>query len=233
MQDLLKDNLNKCGGMIFCGLYFYVRCGAHILNLIVQEGLKCIEKEIACVRERIKYVTGSEARWIKFQGCSRRASCDCALGLWLDCPTRWNSTFIMLERALFYRGAFKKLSDTDKNFIWSITDYDWDLVSSICDLLKPFKAITDLFSGTQYPTANLYFIHIWRIHLNLCEGERSSIEAIKNMSSSMIDKFDKYWDSYSTILSFAAILDPLYKMKFVKYGYDKLYGDEIIVKAYC
>ena len=37
---------------------------------------------------------------------------------------------------------------------------------------------------------------------------------------------EKYWDSYSAILSFLVILDPRYKFQFVEYCYVKLYGSE-------
>lgn len=42
------------------------------------------------------------------------------------------------------------------------------------------------------------------------------------MAEEMKGKFEKYWDSYSMILSFAVILDPRYKMKIVEYCFDKL-----------
>ncbi|XP_027156229.1 zinc finger BED domain-containing protein DAYSLEEPER-like isoform X2 [Coffea eugenioides] len=37
------------------------------------------------------------------------------------------------------------------------------------------------------------------------------------MASNMKTKFQKYWDCYSVILSFAIILDPRYKLQFVEY----------------
>ncbi|GJZ71989.1 zinc finger BED domain-containing protein RICESLEEPER 2-like protein [Tanacetum coccineum] len=42
------------------------------------------------------------------------------------------------------------------------------------------------------------------------------------MAKEMKTKFEKYWDTYSMILSFAVILDPRYKMKIIEYCFDKL-----------
>ena len=37
----------------------------------------------------------------------------------------------------------------------------------MCEFLKPFHTITNLISGSSYPTSNLYFGEIWRIELLL------------------------------------------------------------------
>jgi len=42
------------------------------------------------------------------------------------------------------------------------------------------------------------------------------------MAMKMKGKFKDYWDSYSMILSFAAILDARYKFQFVKYCFSQL-----------
>ena len=42
-QDFIKKKLNE-GGLLLCdSIFFHVHCGAHILNLIVQERLKVID----------------------------------------------------------------------------------------------------------------------------------------------------------------------------------------------
>jgi hypothetical protein len=47
--------------------FFHVHCGAHVLNLIVQEGLKVIDKSVSKIREIVKYIKGSEIRICKFE----------------------------------------------------------------------------------------------------------------------------------------------------------------------
>ncbi|XP_070672440.1 zinc finger BED domain-containing protein DAYSLEEPER-like [Malus domestica] len=46
------------------------------------------------------------------------------------------------------------------------------------------------------------------------------------MGSYMNLKFEKYWSEYSLILAVAVILDPRYKLEFVEWGYNKLYGKD-------
>ncbi|KAK2646611.1 hypothetical protein Ddye_021806 [Dipteronia dyeriana] len=46
------------------------------------------------------------------------------------------------------------------------------------------------------------------------------------MSNQMYTKFNKYWSDFSTILAIAIILDPRYKMEFVMFVYERLYGAE-------
>ena len=93
-----------------------MRCCAHILNLVVQDGLKEIDVAIQKVRESIKYVKGSQTRKVKFMDSTNQMSLDSKKGLRQDVPTRWNSTYLMLESALFYRRAFTHLELTDSNF---------------------------------------------------------------------------------------------------------------------
>ena len=47
----------------------------------------------------------------------------------------------------------------------------------------------------------------------------------------MKEKFDKYYEYYSPVLSFAVILDPRYKLQCVEFCYSKLYKQEAISMA--
>ena len=49
---------------------------------------------------------------------------------------------------------------------------------------------------------------------------------MSEMASCMFLKFNKYWSEFNTLLCIACILDPRYKMNFVKFCYKKLYGND-------
>ncbi|GKV40985.1 hypothetical protein SLEP1_g48569 [Rubroshorea leprosula] len=53
----------------------------------------------------------------------------------------------------------------------------------------------------------------------------------RDMATSMKAKFEKYWDSYSLILTFAIILDPRYKLSFVTYCYKILNKETYTAKV--
>ncbi|XP_024031091.1 zinc finger BED domain-containing protein RICESLEEPER 2-like [Morus notabilis] len=104
--DALQKQLNLHGLLHFHGEFFHLRCCAHILNLVVQDGFKSIDKSVEKIRDSIKYVKGSQQRKQKFLEFVKLVSMGSNKGLSQDVVTRWNSTYLMLESALFYRRAF-------------------------------------------------------------------------------------------------------------------------------
>ncbi|KAI3694988.1 hypothetical protein L1987_77975 [Smallanthus sonchifolius] len=225
-NDILVDRLRShllLNDVLVCdGDYTHVRCSAHVLNLIVQAGLKVIEGAIEKVRESVKYVRGSAARKSMFAKCIQQLSLKCGKHVCQDIVTRWNSTYLMLESALAYRRAYAQLALVDSNYKTLPSVEEWTRVEKITRFLKPFYEITTLFSGSSYPTSNLYFHQVWRIQLYIEEEINNADKVISGMAQDMKTKFDKYWQSYSMILSFAIILDPRYKIKLVDYCFSKL-----------
>jgi hypothetical protein len=59
---LLRNQLNMKKAFICEGEFFYIRCCAHILNLILQDGLKEIDSALQKIRDSVKYVRGSQMR---------------------------------------------------------------------------------------------------------------------------------------------------------------------------
>ncbi|KAA8546764.1 hypothetical protein F0562_003193 [Nyssa sinensis] len=76
--DVLKCHLSLIDTLFCGGEFFHMRCGAHILNLIVQAGLKVIDEAVNKIRESVKYVRGSERRKIKFAECIAQLSLSCS-----------------------------------------------------------------------------------------------------------------------------------------------------------
>lgn len=107
-------------------------------------------------------------------------------------PIRWNSTYLMLESAVLYQQAYIQYKLIDTDFKYGLSEEEWKRVETIAKFLKPFYDITTLFSGSKYPTTNLYLHNVWRIQ-KLLEEERNSYDPVMSeMATSMLKKFKKY-----------------------------------------
>jgi hypothetical protein len=65
----------------------------------VQEGLKVVGDALEEIRESVKYVKISEGRMNNFNEFIGVSGVNTSVGLSSDVPTRWNSTYLMLESA--------------------------------------------------------------------------------------------------------------------------------------
>ncbi|KAL6509187.1 hypothetical protein OROGR_022497 [Orobanche gracilis] len=231
MQDYLKQKLNRTNSLVLHGEFFHIRCAAHVLNLIVKNELAMIEHCVVKIRESVKYVKWSESRKKSFYVSVKNSNIKETKALWLDVSTRWNSTYYMLDRALLYRDAFVDLSSSNSGYNHLPSEAEWAMVAELRDLLEPLCSITDLFSGRDYPTANLYFENVWRIGMLLKNLDGCDNWELSNMAGVMKAKFDKYWftsvgQEYNTLFALALILDPRRKKQMLKHCFQLLYDDE-------
>lgn len=88
---------------------FHMRCCVHILNLIVQDGILVINKEIEKVRESVKVWVASPKRVQRCEEAVSQIGIPYTKNLALDCKTRWNSTILMLSIALLYKDMYYRL----------------------------------------------------------------------------------------------------------------------------
>ncbi|GJS28937.1 reverse transcriptase domain-containing protein [Tanacetum coccineum] len=78
---------------------------AHILNLVVKDGLKAYKKEVDTIALAVKYIKHSSQRVTNFKESVENA-CASSKFLISECPTRWNSTHDMLKTAIELKDAF-------------------------------------------------------------------------------------------------------------------------------
>ena len=100
------------------------------------------------------------------------------------------------------------------------------MASSICERLALFYKVTELFSGTSYPTANLFFPKVCEIKIALNSWFTSPSDIIRSTAFKMLEKFNCYWNVIHGVMAVATILDPRYKIELLEYYFPLIYGDE-------
>ena len=93
MKGIAMDN--DCIGS---GQFLHVRCIEHIINLVVQDGLKEGGDHFTKVRAIVRWCRGSAARKNQFRELAERHDIVYKGTLANDVPTRWNSTYVMLNK---------------------------------------------------------------------------------------------------------------------------------------
>ena len=132
----------------------------------------------------------------------------------------------MLSSALYYRRARCYFNLCDSNYVRCPTDEEWTRVEKISGFLGVFYEATNSFSGSLYPTSNLYFPHVFFIQPHLVEKSKSLDQYMKKIAQQMLKKFGKYWSKFNLLLAIAVVFDPRYKFKILNLSYKKLYGPE-------
>jgi len=193
------------------GKLVHMRCCAHILNLIVKDGLEHIKTAIENIRESVAYWTATPKRIEKFEEIAKFVKVSLDYKINLDCKTRWNSTFKMLSVAVPYKADFIRASRVDKQYTCLPSEEEWNFAADVVEQLRVFNDITLLFFGTEYVTANIYFIKICEIRKKIRQWSTCGSTKIEEMSVSMIAKFDKYWSDIQGLMGIATLLDPRLK----------------------
>ncbi|KAL0461235.1 UNVERIFIED_CONTAM: hypothetical protein Slati_0011100 [Sesamum latifolium] len=112
----LRRRFVNWGTAILDEKYLQMRCVAHIINLIVKDGLKKLNDSIERVRPIVRCVRQSPARTRKFNGYVVEEKIKSKKSLCLDVPTRWNSVYMMLETALIFQSVFERYEIYDVDF---------------------------------------------------------------------------------------------------------------------
>ena len=88
----------------------------------------------------------------------------------LDVPTRWDTTYKMLDGDEKFENAFQLMEEYDEEYLPHFGDddgndmnpigapnFDWEKVRALSKLLKLFYKATLLFSGSLFVTSKAFF----------------------------------------------------------------------------
>ncbi|CAN1181435.1 Zinc finger BED domain-containing protein RICESLEEPER 2 [Linum perenne] len=215
-NKLVPSNLLMDGSLL------HMRCSAHILNLIVRDGLNVIKDGIDKIRETVSYWVATLKRFEFFIESARHVDVNVKRKLVLDCPTRWNSTYEMLIVSIPYKDVLYLLRLRDHQYDSVPSSVQWEFATAIVEKLKIIAETTELFSDSSYPTANMFFSKVCDHRLELMNWHDDSNSVISEMARTMWLQFTKYWDDIHLVLAVAVVLDPRYKLHLIGYYATKL-----------
>jgi len=218
--------------------FHHIRCFAHVLNLAAQAALVVLKDDLIKLRNAIKKIRSSPQSYMKFKELQNNSD----LKPILDCPTRWNSTADMLERALKLKDsliAFSSIFDSGKKAseeLLSLSLNSWTNFEKIFEYLLPFRKATLMVCGETYPSISLIVPLYNKLmdHLRLWMVEKSiPSEALHRSIVSANAKIIDYYNLTRDCYTISTVLDPRFKLEYYKQGKgDSESSQEIVNAAY-
>lgn len=145
----------------------------------------------------------------------------------IDVATRWNSTFLMIQRAIYLKSPLRALCTNEKSLNKYITnEAEWADLSTLKDLLQKFDRATNRMSMERHPTLSSYLPTLNWLLESLETFIEGSAEVLARAVECGLEKLKKYEDqlhiSKSRLPYVAVFLDPSVKMSYFKeHGYSK------------
>ncbi|XP_066363588.1 zinc finger BED domain-containing protein RICESLEEPER 2-like [Miscanthus floridulus] len=102
-------------------------------------------------------------------------------------------------------------------------DSDWVLFGKIRPILGTMAEATIAFSGSLYPTVNCFYPYIVKVKRALIGAQQSGDTYLMSMAAAMLEKFDKYWEEKNNVMVIATILDPRFKMRYIKWCFVQIF----------
>ncbi|RXG54436.1 Zinc finger BED domain-containing protein 4 [Armadillidium vulgare] len=194
----------------------HIACYAHALNLIVHDSIKVnINTVVTKIKTIVQYFISNTAL-AKLQEIQKGMNKP-TLKLKQDIPTRWNSIFDMLNRALSNKEAIMStLALLQCKGIDSLDAREWEIIEMTVKVLSIFEEITrEISSEKTVSLSKTYVLSrtlVKHVSQMLSTKEPLHDEVIGLLNSLLDGLKERFGDSDSTeIISQSIFLDPRFK----------------------
>lgn len=194
------------------GEHSSVQCFSHTVNLIVSEAIKSqrmVQNLLSIARKICERVHRSPKAKEKLAELQKEYELP-PHHLIQDVPSKWNTSFHMLERLIEQKRAVNEMS-IECNFRELISCDQWEVMQSVCHALKPFDAASREMSTHMSTLSQVIpMIHILNRKIEMLFEETMGIDTmLKSLKEAMVSRLSSTLHDPRYI--FATLLDPRYK----------------------
>uniref|UniRef100_A0A8C6VG22 Zinc finger BED-type containing 4 n=1 Tax=Naja naja TaxID=35670 RepID=A0A8C6VG22_NAJNA len=194
------------------GEHSSVQCFCHTVNLIVNEAIKSqrmVQNLLSIARKICERVHRSPKAKEKLAELQKEYHLP-QHQLIQDVPSKWNTSFHMLERLIEQKRAIDEMS-IECSFRELISCDQWEVMQSVCHALKPFEVASREMSTHMSTLSQVIpMIHILNRKIELLFEETMGIDTmLKSLKEAMVSRLSSILHDPRYI--FATLLDPRYK----------------------
>ncbi|XP_053107889.1 zinc finger BED domain-containing protein 4 [Hemicordylus capensis] len=194
------------------GEHSSVQCFGHTVNLIVNEAIKSqrmVQNLLSIARKICERVHRSAKAREKLAELQKEYHLP-PHQLIQDVPSKWNTSFHMLERLIEQKRAIDEMS-IECSFRELISCDQWEVMQSVCHALKPFEVASREMSTHMSTLSQVIpMIHILNRKIELLFEETMGIDTmLKSLKEAMVSRLSSTLHDPRYI--FATLLDPRYK----------------------
>ncbi|CAJ0649713.1 9935_t:CDS:2, partial [Entrophospora sp. SA101] len=132
--------------------FMHLRCGAHVLNLAVKEGIKLIDQPIEKLRKTASSIQNSQPILEELKTIFEMKNQKFLIPD-LDISTRWNSLYNMIKKMLKIKDMVDILIAGNRTLLQIYpNEEEWNDIKNTYNLLEPIFLATELLPGSSYPT---------------------------------------------------------------------------------
>ncbi|XP_054608845.1 zinc finger BED domain-containing protein 4 [Dunckerocampus dactyliophorus] len=189
-----------------------VQCFGHTIDLIVSEAIKSqrmVQNLLSIARKICERVHRSAKAKEKLAELQRDHQLP-ENQLIQDIPSKWRTSFLMLERLMEQKRAIDEMS-IECNFREIISCDQWEVIQSVCNALKPFEvAYHEISNRTATLGQVIPLIHILNRKIDLLFDETVGIDTmLKSLKEAMVGRMSA--TLHDPRFTWATMLDPRYK----------------------
>lgn len=188
-----------------------VFCVAHLINNVVRYGLEELNSAIEKVRA-ITFDIKNSARLTHLLKRVQKVAGSKPLGVIKDVVTRWNSTFMMIERYVKLEPFLNDLIATDVKLVeYQLLEHEVTQLRSSLELLRPFKVATDFFSCSKSQNLGAV-VNVYRELVSKMRGARDLEGESSTLPTRLLHALETRKEKFeSKDNMIAAALDPMWK----------------------
>lgn len=189
-----------------------MQCFGHTIDLIVSEAIKSqrmVQNLLSIARkicERVHRSAQAKEKLAELQRTHQLPENQ----LIQDVPSKWRTSFFMLERLVEQKQAIDEMS-IECNFREIISCDQWEVMLSVCNALKPFEvACREMSNHTATLGQVIPLIHILTRKIDMLFDETVGIDnMLKSLKEAMVSKMSA--TLHDPRYTWATMLDPRYK----------------------